>query len=361
MSTTEAVPSLSDGEPGQSDTAPGATTGRRPVRLSGPQKVAVVLTQLGAERSAKILATLDEADAIALTMEIANLPPLDVATVSGVVEEFLERARAVRAVGQGGVETARAILEQRLGAKRADEILAQITNKLAVGPLAFLVNLDPKQVVSFLASEHPQTVAVLVAHMPAEDAAHVLAGMPEEMCAEVARRIATMDRVAPDAVSQAATLLEGKLRSLSRSATAPTGGIPSLVEILNRSDRSTERRVLEGLDRITPELAESVRARMFTFEDVVRVPDRGLQVLVRAVELRDLALALKGAPEEVRARFTANMTERMAADLAEELDSLGPVPSASVDQAQSVVVREARRMAEEGTITLLREQEELVQ
>ncbi|MDA8061410.1 MAG: flagellar motor switch protein FliG [Actinomycetota bacterium] len=360
MSTAEPTLVAVEADPGAPEPAPAGAT-RRSIRLSSSQKVAVVLSQLGAERSAKILATLDEADAISLTMEIASLPPLDVGTVTTVVEEFLERARAVRAVAQGGVDTARAILEQRLGAKRAEEVLAQITNKLAVGPLAFLVNLDPRQVVGFLAGEHPQTVAVLVAHMPADDAAQVLAGMPEEMCAEVARRVATMERVAPEAVSQAATLLEGKLRSLSRSATAATGGIPSLVEILNRSDRSTERRVLDGLERRAPELAEAVRAKLFTFEDLVRLPDRGLQALVRSVELRDLALALKGVPEEVRARFTSNMTERMTVDLTEEIDSLGPVPSASVDQAQSVVVREARRLAEEGTISLLRDQEELVQ
>lgn len=329
-------------------------------KLTGAQKVAVVLSQLGAERSAKILASLSESEAIELTMEIANLPAVDVSTAQAVVEEFVDRAQATRAVGQGGVDTARAILEQRLGAKRAEEVLSQITNKLAVGPLAFLVNMDPKQVVNMLASEHPQTIAVLVAHMPPDDAARIVAGFPDSLGTEVAQRVATMDRVSPEAVSQAATLLDGKLRSLARGAAAATGGIASLVEILNRSDRSTERRVLEGLERRDPALAEAVRSKMFTFDDVAKLDDRSLQTVVRAVEVGDLALALKGALADVKDRFVANMTERSGAELTEELQVMGAVPASSVDAAQSVVVRVVRRLEGEGTLVLARDEKEMI-
>lgn len=330
-------------------------------RLSGAQKAAIVLAQLGPERSARILAALSDSEAIELTMEIANLPPVDSETVSGVVGEFVDRAHAVRTVGQGGVDAARAILEQRLGAKRAEEVLGQIYNKLAVGPLAFLVNVDPRQVVGFLVNEHPQTVAVLIAHMPPEDGARVLAGLPDPLGGEVAHRVATMERVSPDAVSQAATLLEAKLRSLSRGAAAATGGLPSLVEMLNRSDRSTERRVLEDLERRDAALAEAVRAKMFTFEDLLGLDDRSLQAVLRTLDTPDLALALKGAAPDVVSRFLSNMTGRSGADLTEEIETLGPVPASEVDRAQSTVVAAARRLADEGAIRLGREDGEIIE
>jgi len=333
------------------------TTGQR---LSGSQKVAIVLAQLGPQRAAAILRSMSDAEAISLTTELANLPPLDKTTVSSVLGEFIDRARAAQAVGQGGLEAARAILRERLGAQRAEEILGQISGKLAVGPLAVLANADPRQVVTFLAEEHPQTIAVVLAHMPPDDAARILAELPGELTAAVVPRVAKMERVAPDAVSQAAGLLESKLRASAASATALTGGVASLVAILNRSDRSTERRVMELLEEADPEVAEEVRAKMFTFEDVGTLDDRTLQQVLRRLETKDLALSLKGADEAVISRFRGNMTERSAAELDEELASMGPVRASAVDEAQAKVVATIRQLEDEGVIEIVRDAGELI-
>jgi len=341
--------------------SPAVARATRPTpRLNGAQKVAIVLAQLGPQRAATILRSMSDAEAISLTTELANLPPLDQETVASVLGEFVDRARAAQAVGQGGLETARAILRERLGAQRAEEILAQISGKLAVGPLAVLANADPRQVVTFLADEHPQTIAVVLAHMPPDDAARILAELPAELAAAVVPRVAKMERVSPDAVSQAAGLLETKLRASAASATALTGGVPSLVAILNRSDRSTERRVMELLEQTDPELADEVRAKMFTFDDVGTLDDRTLQQVLRRLETKDLALALKGANDELLARFKANVTERTAAELDEELVSMGPVRASAVDEAQAKIVATIRQLEDEGVIEIVRDAGELI-
>ncbi|HUZ21449.1 MAG TPA: flagellar motor switch protein FliG [Acidimicrobiales bacterium] len=352
--------------PGQHGTIRGTKTNNnsspRLEQLTGQQKVAVVLAQLGTESSASILRSLSDEEAVVFTTEIANLPPLDRDVVEAVVREFVDRVNASRAVGQGGLDRARSILSATLGAQRAEEVLSQIHGKVAVGPLAFLSQADPNHVVPFLIDEHPQTIAVILAHLPAGDAAALMDALPSDFRAEVVQRIATMDRVAPDAISQAASLLAGKLRGLISTGMSVPGGIPSLVEILNRTDGSTEKQVLADLEERDRELAEAVRARMFTFEDVLALDDRTLQIVLRSVSVNDLALAIKGSGDdgEVMDKLRRNLSDRAAAELDEEMEVMGAVRISMVDAAQANIVRIVRDLEAEGTVVLARASDEML-
>jgi flagellar motor switch protein FliG len=337
--------------------APTPRTARLRVdQLTGLQKVAVVLAQLKTASSAAILKSLPEMEAVELSTAIANLPALERGVVEEVIGEFVSRVNAARAVNQGGLDRARAILSETVGPERAEEVLAQLKAKAAVGPLAFLSQAQPASVTPFLVDEHPQTVAVVLAHLPAGDAASLLDAMPAPFRTEVVERIATMERVAPEAVSQAATVLAGKLGGVDSDGSSTPGGIPSLVEILNRADSSTEKQVLTDLETRDHELAEAVRDLMFTFEDALRLDDRTLQEVLRKVAVNDVALAIKGSADdpEVREKIKRNMSERAAQELDEELEVMGPVRLSAVDAAQRNVVKAVRDLEAEGVISLAR-------
>jgi flagellar motor switch protein FliG len=331
-------------------------------QLSGQQKVAVVLAQLGTEISGAILRELTDEEAVNLTTEIANLPPLDRSVVEAVIREFVDRVNASRAVGQGGLDRAFSILTAALGEDRAEEVLAQMHGKVAVGSLAFLSQADPAHVVPFLIDEHPQTIAVILAHLPATDAAQIMDALPAPFRSEIVQRIATMERVAPDAISQAATTLASKMRGVTSGSGSAPGGIPSLVEILNRTEGTTEKQILADLEARDRELAEAVRARLFTFEDVLNLDDRTLQIVLRSVSMQDLALAVKGAGDDsaILDKVRRNLSFRAAAALDEELSVLGWVRLSLVVAAQANVVRIVRDLEASGAIELTRPGEEVI-
>ena len=228
---------------------------------------------------------------------------------------------------------------RRRSAPSAATLIAErVSQNFVQLPFAFLQHLDHRQIVSFLPDEHPQTIALVLAHLPAALASLVLAGLGRELQADVAHRIAVMDRTSPDLIRTVEQSLERRLSSLGvPSDLSAVGGLRPLVDIINRADRNTERMILEGLEQIDSKLAEQVRAKMFMFEDIVTLDDRSIQLIVRQVQVNDLATALKGVSESVRARVMQNMSERAALTLAEEIDLLGPVRVAAVEEAQAAV------------------------
>lgn len=332
------------------------------VALTGRQKAAAVLAQLGTERAAKVLKAMTEMEVVGLMEEMAKLPSLNSETVEELMEEFANRAVALVTVGQGGIEAARRLLRERLGVARAEEVLAQIETASAVRPLSFLQRIDPVQVSSFLSDEHPQTIAMVLAHLPSDFSAQVFSHLDQTVKAEIALRIARMGRVPPDVVKDVADLLETKLAMAVRAGGIglTVGGVPGLVGILNNSERSAERQILSELEEVDADLAEEVRSQMFVFDDVVALDDRTLQRLLRNVVPHDLALALKGASEEVLSKFQRNMSERAAMDLVEEIEILGPTRLSAVEAAQSAIVRTVRDMESNGEIVLNRGDDELV-
>jgi flagellar motor switch protein FliG len=331
--------------------------------LTGPQKAAVVLAQLDEQRATRLLKAMSETEAVELMAAMASLPTLSPEQVKAVLAEFVGQAAALLQVGQGGIEVARRLLRERLGSSRAEEILQHFVDATPNTPMAVLHRVDPQQIVSFFAEEHPQTVAMVLAHLPAEQAAAVLAYFDEDRRADVARRIATMGKIAPDVLQQVADILDQKLATLLHSGAGSgtqVGGIRTLVAILNQIDRGSEKQILESLEQTDPEVAEEVRNEMFVFDDVVNLDDRTLQRVLRNVVPKDLAVALKGVDERIREKFLRNMSERAAADLIEEVQLLGPTRLSQVEAAQQAVVKVVRELEQAGEIVIARGDDELV-
>ena len=326
-----------------------------PDTLTGPQKAAILLVQLGRERSALVLKSMRESEVEEILAEIARLNGVDTEVVDAVMAEFQELAAARRYYGQGGIDFAREVLEASMGPEKAAELLRRMEASLVEMPFEFLRRADARQVLSFLQAEHPQTVALVLAHMRADQAAVVLSGMPDDLQADVAHRVAVMENTSPEVVRQVEAILERKLSSVLQSTDFTiAGGLQPLIDIINHSDRATERLILEGLERRDPVLAEEVRSQMFMFEDIVTLDDRSVQLVLRQVDSKELATALKGVTKEVREKIMSNISERAATNLADEIELLGPVRLTTVEEAQATGISTIRSLEESGQILLTR-------
>ncbi len=322
---------------------------------SGIRKSAVLLIQLGKERAATALSQLSESEVELVSAEIAHLESISASESESVLEEFRDLMTARRHISQGGLGFARQLLEESLGGDRANEIIDRLTAASIQLPFEFLRAADPAQLRSFIIDEHPQIIALVLAHMTADKASLVLSGLEPDAQADVAHRIAIMDRTSPDIVRSVEATLERKLSSmLQPSDQSKVGGLDPLVNIINRSDRSTERQIVEGLESLDPDLADEVRSRMFMFEDIVTLDDRSVQQVLRQVDAAQLSFALKGVANEVRDKIVSNMSERAAAGLLEEVEILGQVRLTQVEEAQQSVIRTIRQLEEEGQIMLRR-------
>ena len=254
---------------------------------------------------------------------------------------------------EGGIDYARKLLEKAVGAAKAREIIEKISQNLHATPFQKLREADPKQIMSFVKDENPQTIAFVLAHLKPDQAATVLAGLDPDLQANIVKRIATLDRASPEVVQEVERVLESKLSAVMTSE-AIAGGVESLVNILNKVDRSTEKTIFEKLEQTDPTLAEEVRMRMFIFEDIVKLHDVSIQKVLREVDTRDLALAMKGANEEVNERIFKNMSKRAAAMLKEEIEYMGPVRLRDVEEAQQKIVNVIRKLEESGEIVISR-------
>lgn len=323
--------------------------------MTGVHKAALLLVQLGREHSAKVLAQLKDSEIEELSAEIMRLGVIEPTASEEVLTEFHELATARRHTGVGGLEFTREILHASIGPERAKDVIARLSASLVDLPFSFLHRADPRQLLSFLAEEHPQTIALVLVHLPAPKASQILSGLGADLQADVAHRIAVMDRTSPEIVRQLERMMERKLSSvLQPSDVSTVGGVQPLVDMINRADRTTERLILEGLDARSPELAEQVRSKMFMFEDVVMLDDRAVQLLLRQVESADLATALKGVRDDVRDKVMRNMSERAAENLADEIDLLGAVRLRTVEEAQAKIVQAIRSLEGSGQIVVRR-------
>lgn len=327
--------------------------------MSGRQKAAILVLQLGRDESSRVLGQLSENELEELSTEIARIGSVPSDVSAAVLGEFAAYLASGTSTTRGGIDLARELLLSTVGEKRAEEILERLSQTFVELPFAFMQTLDPRQIVSFLSDEHPQTIALVLAHLPAAQASAVLTGLGRDLQADVAHRIAVMDRTSPELIRQVESSLERRLSSLGvASDLSAVGGLRPLVDIINRADRSTEKMILEGLDERDPVLAEQVRSQMFMFEDLVSLDDRAIQLVLRQVQVNDLATALKGVADTVRARVVQNMSERAALNLAEEIDVLGPVRVHLVEEAQAGIVRVIRQLEESGQIVVGRGDED---
>jgi flagellar motor switch protein FliG len=321
----------------------------------GVRKAAVLLVQLGQETASKVLAHLPESEVEAISAEILQLESLGASETETVVSEFRELATARGNVLRGGPEFARALLEESLGYERAESVMGRLAATAMQLPFQYLHRADPRQLLSFISGEHPQVIAVVLAHLASDKATLVLSGLDPERQADVAHRIAVMDRTSPEPLKLLEEALERKMGSILQPMDiSKVGGLDPLIQIINRSDRATERLIVEGLQARDPELAEEVKSRMFMFEDILMLENRDLQQVLRQVEGADLAPAMKGVSDELRQKITSNMSERAAETLLEEIDLLGPVLLRQVEEAQQKIIQVIRRLEDSGDIVLRR-------
>jgi flagellar motor switch protein FliG len=326
--------------------------------LTGSQKAALVLLQLGREQTAAVLSTMGDDEVEALMSEIARMGRVPDEVISEVMADFVEATSATSAP-TGGMGFVRDVLTRGLSADRAEALLERIQDP--VQPFSFILGADRRQVVTFLVEEHPQTIALVLIHLPPGTAADLLGQLPAALQGEVARRVVTLERPSPHVVAVVEAELERRLTSMSRGrSSAPEGGVGPLVNILNRANPSTENRVLTSLDSLAPELSQEVRRHLFVFTDIVKLDDRAVQLVMREVLTADLALALKGANQEVRDKIMRNLSERAAQNLAEEIELLGPVRVQQVEEARDVIIKAIRALEEAGSIVVSRGADDLV-
>ena len=320
--------------------------------VSNREKIAVLMVALGNDIAAEVYKKLDDTAIELITLEVANLRKVTPELKLEVLKEAQEILMAREFMARGGVDYARDVLERALGPERAQNLLARITASLQVRPFDFMRHTDPQQVLGFIQGEHPQTIALILSYLEAPQAAMILSGLPAVMQAEVAKRIARMDRITPEVLREVERVLERKLSTVMGQDFTLAGGIDAVVAIVNSAARTTERNIMEHLEENDPELAEEIKKRLFVFEDIIRLDDRSLQRVLREVDMKELGLALKGATEELRTKFFKNMSKRAAEMLQEDMDYMGPVRVKDVEESQQKVVNIVRGLEEQGEIVI---------
>ena len=340
--------------------APGPAPGKRKLEIKGRKKAAVLLVSLGPDRAAEVFKHLRDEEIETLSLEMAKLQRVDPLTQATVLEELAATVEAYDSLLAGGVDYAREVLERALGPERALEIIGRLSSVIEMRPFEFLRRTPAEQLVTFLRNESPQTVALVIANLHTTLASQVLANLPGSEQAEIAIRIARMGETAPDVVKQVESVMKKKLDSVVQQEYSTAGGIKSLAEILNHTDRSTERNVLDSLTEADEELAAEVRRLLFVFEDVVKLDDRSIQLVLREADQKDLALALRGVNDDVKERILSNMSERGATMLVEEMAYQPPQRKRVVEEAQGRIVAIVRKLEEAGALVLSRGEEDAV-
>jgi flagellar motor switch protein FliG len=297
---------------------------------------------------------MNEEDIEQLTLEIANVRKVPTEKMDEIFREFYEMCLASQFIGQGGIDYAKEVLEKAYGMEKTMEIIGRISSSLQVRPFDFIRKTEPSHLLNFIQSEHPQTIALILAYLDAEKAAVILGALAPERQAEVAKRIAIMDTTSPEIIKEVERILERKLSSIAPQELTAAGGVKAVVEIINRVDRSTEKTIMETLEVQDPELAEEIKKLMFVFEDIVMIDDRSVQRVLREVESQDLALALKGASNEVSQKIYHNMSTRASDMLREDIEFMGPVRLRDVEEAQQRIVNIIRRLEDSGEIVVAR-------
>ncbi len=321
-------------------------------QLTPRQKVAAFLVAIGPESAAPILSYLDESDVEAVAHEISRLGRLPSHVLSDVVDEFFAEVSPEGGGMVGGIDYARSLLEGWQGS-RSEEIIQQLFDAAQNRPFSFLTQLEPSQVMQFIGDEHPQTITLIISHLPTAYGAKLLSLLPSEIQGDIGTRIAWIGPATPDAVKQVESALKERLGSVTSTDLQETSqGVDNLAGLLNTADRATEKTILDHLGSTDPALAEHVRSLMFIFEDIIEMTDKDLQEVLRTVDSKQLALALKGVKEEVSAKVLSNLSERASGSLNDEIEYLGAVKVSDVEAAQTGIVGMIRQLEEEGRVTI---------
>ena len=316
------------------------------------QRVAIVMVALGHEVAGEVMKHLTDYEVEEITQSIAALKSVSVEVMDRVLEDFEQHLMAGEWISQGGIDFARNALERAVGPRKAQEILDRIGNRITSG-FYMLRNVSAEQIAPFISHEHPQTIALILSQLDSAQASGILSQLPERLQADVAYRIATMENITPAVLKQIEESLESSLRDVL-GGNQDVGGPRVIADILNLTGSSVEKNVLDQMDAIDPEVAESVRNLMFVFADLVRLTDREIQTLMREVDQKDLVVALKTASEELKTKILGNMSERVRTYITEEMEFLGPMRVSEVEEVQLRIVQQVRQLEEQGQITIIR-------
>lgn len=329
------------------------TTALKP-EYTGREKAAMLLISLGPERSAEIFKHLKEEEIEQLTLEIANIRSVTAEEKDKILDEFYQICLAQEYIAEGGIGYAKEILEKALGSQKALDVINKLTVSLQVKPFDFVRKADASQLLNSIQNEHAQTIALILAYLKPPQASIVMAALPQDKQADVARRIATMDRTSPEVIKEVERVLEKKLASFATEDYTATGGVQAIVDILNNVDRGTEKYIMETLEIEDTDLAEEIKKRMFVFEDILSLDNRSIQRFLREVENNLLAIALKGATDEVQKLIYSNMSKRLVEMIKEDIEFMGPVRLKDVEESQQKIVNIIRKLEDAGEIVISR-------
>ena len=323
--------------------------------MTTTQKVAALLIVLGPATASEVLKNITDDDLLEqITLDIASLNKVSTDILNGILDEFKAIFQASNYISAGGMDYAKELLEKAYGGDQAKKIMDRLVLLMNSNPFQFFNEADPGQLATSFQNENPQLIALIMAYLKPEHSAQVLNYLPPEVQAQVAMKIADMDTTNPEILSEIEKVVESKFSSVVVQDFSKAGGIDSLANILNHSDRVTERNVIELLEVQNPELAESVRELMFVFEDIITLDDRAIQRILREVDTKDLAMSLKGTKEDVREKIFKNMSERAQQMLRDEMEYMGPVRSREVQEIQSKIVGVIRTLEIAGEIIVSR-------
>jgi flagellar motor switch protein FliG len=328
--------------------------------LTGARKAAILLTVLGEEAAALICRQLSSSDVQQLAAELASLDAIPPDLVQQVLEEYQQQASAQRFVIQGGADYATRLLKKAFGEESGKDLLQKATQlqQVGTGKLEWLRNTDPKQVAALLEKEHPQTVALIMAHLEPQHASPILSKLPSELQIEVVKRVAQLQQFSPDAAETISAVLNQKLKQSGVEKKQGPARLDNLPGLMNQLEPAAARTILEAIEKENAELASNIRNLMFTFEDLIGVPETALRDLLAAVDKKTLALALKGASEPVKEHIFKAMSSRAVEMLKEDMDVLGRVRAKDVTKAQQEAITTARQLEAEGKIVLRAESDD---
>lgn len=331
---------------------PGEKLPEDPSQLEGLTKAAILLLTLDSDTAAELLKSMPSEAVEEVTRELAGLGRVPDRLRNAVIEEYYNLSVASQFANEGGLEYAKVLLKQSMDPEKANRVLQQIQTQVQKTPFAFLQKAESENLLTFIQDEHPQTIALIVCHLPHHKGAEILGGLPQAKQIEVIKRVANMEQTNPEVIKEVERGLESRLSSLLTQSMEKAGGIPTVAEILNLADRSTEKAIMEGLEAEDPDLVEQIRRLMFVFEDIKMVDDKGIQTILKELDNDDLTLALKTASEELKSKIFKNMSERAAAMIAENMQYMGPVRVSDVEAAQQRIVDIVRRLEDSGDIII---------
>src|SRR3954454_18206303 len=319
--------------------------------MSDLRKAAILLMSLPEDQAVQLLGKLAPKQVEQVSIEIAKLGRLSADEQENVIQEFADANPNALGLAGGGLDVAKSLVEKALGSK-APPTLDVVRQSIEALPFGFLKKVDPQNLLTFIIDEHPQTIALVLSHLPPAYGAEIVKGLPAERQLAVIRRVAHMGQTSPEVIHEVERGLESRMASLMQQSFEKAGGVNSVAEILNVSDRATERALLESLSQDDPELVEEIRRLMFVFDDLMKLTDKDIQTVLKNVETAQWAMALKGASAELKKKILGNMSQRAAAMLTEEMDYLVSVRLSEVEQVQQQIFDIVRRLEDAGEITV---------